>query len=101
MLRAGRVYLDLCKSDIHGNIPATLGTTRDLQRLGIDLVEGTRVAIYYDDVDSDGRDDYWLGEATAVFDSDSGRWTFKVDEATLRHESDEPPRDGEAVLDSD
>lgn len=87
-MRNGRIFIDLQKSDAHGNVPASVGTHRDMFLLRLQLVEGMRVGIYDYDVDDHGRDDCWTGEATAVYDHDADRWTFEVDEATLRHESD-------------
>jgi hypothetical protein len=65
----------------------TVGARHDLERLGIELVEGLPVTVYDHDLDANGDRDDLLADAVVARDTESGRWVAIVDRKTMRHAS--------------
>jgi hypothetical protein len=67
----------------------TVGARDDLDRLGLELVEGLVVTVYdHDhDLDDNGNRDDLLADAVVARDADSSRWVAIVDRTTMRHAS--------------
>ena len=84
-----RVWVDLMKADGNGRVwLTTIGTRRDLERLGIQLREGIPLKLWSDDVDDTGRPDNLIVDGIAHFSSEIGVWVALVDWQAVRHESE-------------
>lgn len=85
-----RVYVDLQKLDVERRaILTTLGTARDLERLGVELREGMVLSFYTDDADADGNADELWSEGTVHFDEGAQHWVAVIDWPNVRHASDD------------
>lgn len=83
-----RIYADFQKLDEDNRLILTCrGTLHDLQRLGLQLHEGLRLAFYTDDAGDKGRPDDLLIDGIVQFNVEeragSRRWTGR-DSATPR-----------------
>ena len=84
-----RIYVDFHKVDNQGRLVlTTLGTIKDLDRYGIELKEGMRLAFYSDDEDMEGHPDELRVDGTVLYDTDRGRWIAEIDWNEIRHASD-------------
>jgi hypothetical protein len=85
-----RIYVDLQATPRGGTASLdTVGSRRDIERLGITLQEGLPLRLWCDDADDDGRPDPILVEGVAHWWKERSVWTAVIDDATLRHASDE------------
>jgi hypothetical protein len=84
-----RIFADL--NDLLGSPQQvwldTVGAREDLDRLGLELVEGLLVTVYDHDLDDEGNRDDLLADAEVARDAESGRWVAIVDRDTMRHAS--------------
>jgi len=92
-----RIYADLSKIDINGNvILSCVGTRRDLENMNLVLAEGMQLTLYMDsDVDEFGSPDNLLVDGFVKFDKDNDRWLAQIDRDTYRHDSDERNNENE------
>ena len=88
-----KVYGDFHKLDEENRIIlTTVGTRQDLQRLGIQLVEGIRLTFYMDDADDQGNSDDIMVDGEAHFSDADKCWVAVVNWDDAYHSSDEPSR---------
>ena len=84
-----RVWVDLMKADGTGRVwLTTIGTRRDLDRLGIQLREGLPLKLWSDDIDAAGNTDNLLVEGVAHFYEERGVWVALIDWDRVRHQSE-------------
>jgi hypothetical protein len=84
-----RVYADFQKLDDEGRaILICHGTHEDLERLGIQLVEGLAVVLYDDDADDQGNPDDLENDAVVEWCPKLKCWTARFDAAGFRHASE-------------
>ena len=92
-----RIYADFQKLDEDNRLILTCrGTLHDLQRLGLQLHEGLRLAFYTDDAGDKGRPDDLLIDGIVQFNVEERCWVAAVDWTRLRHASQERTSDGAA-----
>jgi hypothetical protein len=84
-----RIYVDLDASARGGATLDRVGSREDIERLGVVLTEGLPLKLWYDDGDEHGRSDPILMEGVAHWWEENSSWTAVIDEATLRHTSNE------------
>jgi hypothetical protein len=84
-----RTYVDLDASARGGATLDRVGSREDIERLGVVLTEGLPLKLWYDDGDEHGRSDPILMEGVAHWWEEKSSWTAVIDEATLRHTSNE------------
>ncbi len=87
-----RVYADLNKwEEVNGEfrvILTTLGTHKDLQRLGITLEEGLVLDFQMDDEDANGSPDPLYFQGTIRFDEDARHWVAVIVREDIRSASE-------------
>jgi hypothetical protein len=89
MTNPSRIYVDLMKKDDQWRVQlTTVGTRRDLARLGIELEEGMLLHLYTDDANSVGVEDNLVFDGIARFDATANIWVAEIDWGALRHESE-------------
>ncbi len=87
-----RAYCDFHKAvDARTFLLTTIGSRRDLDRLGPALAVGVSLTLWMDDADAEGRRDDLLVDGVLDRLAD-GTWIARVDPATWRHDSDERGR---------
>ena len=85
-----RVYVDFLKTDDDGRLLLTCrGTLHDLAAQEVHLRDGLTLYVYSDDLDDHGNEDNLIAEGIVRFDAANDRWVLEVDEARIRHESDD------------
>jgi hypothetical protein len=75
------------------------GMRHDLERWGIELVDGMRLLLYTEDADSDGKLDDLVMVSTIRYDGDEDRWIAEVDWNALIHVSDLAPEEAQRYRD--
>lgn len=84
-----KIYADFHKLDDDNRIRlTTMGTRRDLERLGIELTEGLALTLYMDDADDDGNRDDIMLDGVAHFSDADKCWVAIVDWQTVYHASE-------------
>ena len=69
------------------------GTLQDLEREGIQLLEGLVLTFYTDDADDRGQPDEMRVEGVVRYDEDAKCWVAAVNWSALHHASDEESPD--------
>ncbi|WP_031497552.1 hypothetical protein [Bryobacter aggregatus] len=87
-----RIYLYPGLGEGEPHYLESVGTVRDIERTGLKLVEGKRVAFYDFDGTDKRDDDNLLFEGVIHFDMVRGKWYALIDWGSFRHESDEELR---------
>lgn len=87
----GRIYLYPGLGEGVRHYFASVGTSQDIERLSLELVEGLKVNFYDFDGTDKRADDKLLFEGTIHFDSSKSQWYALIDWNSFRHESDENP----------
>jgi hypothetical protein len=83
-----RIYADPQKTAGRGRLALTCrGTKNDLERYGLELVEGLTVAFWMDDADERGNLDPLHFEGVVHFDATAGYWVAEVREDSYRNAS--------------
>ncbi len=91
------VWVDFMRTDWERRVRLDLpGTRADLDRSGIDLVEGRQLVLYTEDADSSDAVDDLVAVGLARYDEEEGRWVAEIDWAEMRHVSELP--DSEAQV---
>lgn len=91
------IYGDFHKLDDESRIMlTTLGTSRDLAKLGIQLKDGMSVVIYMDDADDAGHPDDLMADAIIRYNKQEKCWVAEVDwdKVCNRSEREQPKRRG-------
>ncbi len=84
-----KIYADFHNLDDQNRIRlTTAGTLEDLQRLGIDLVEGMSLTFYMDDADDLGNPDDIMVDGTVHFSEAEKCWSASVYWSGVYHASD-------------
>src|ERR1051325_5632558 len=84
-----KIYADFHNLDDANQIRLnTVGTRRDLERLGIELKEGLALTLYMDDADDEGKSDVIMVDGVVRFSSEAKCWVTVVDWGTIYHASD-------------
>jgi hypothetical protein len=84
-----RIYADFQNLDDDNRLRLTCaGTRHDLERHGIELKEGLKLALYTDDADDQGHSDPLLADGVVHFNSTDQCWVAEIDWDALRHASD-------------
>jgi hypothetical protein len=85
-----RLYADFQNLDDENRIRLnTVGTLRDLSRLGIELAVGMEITLYTDDADESGQPDDLMVDATVQYSSNDNNWVAAADWSSLRHASED------------
>jgi hypothetical protein len=93
------IYVDLTKTDAHGNVPlTTLGTRRDLERHGIKLADGMQLYVYDIDENEGGERDDLFAFVNVHWDADLGHWSVQVPAGGVRRVSSGAMSMGERAL---
>jgi hypothetical protein len=88
-----KIYADFHKLDDENRIVlTTVGTRNDLQRLGLQLVEGMPLTFYMDDADDQGNSDDIMVDGVARFSVADKCWVAEVKWDDVYHASDEATR---------
>ena len=84
-----KIYGDFHKLDDDNRIRlTTVGTQRDLQRLGVQLEEGMALTLYMDDANDDGNSDDIMIDGTAHFSTADMCWVAAVNWENVYHASE-------------
>ncbi len=84
-----RIYADFHDLDDNNCLRLTKqGTQMDLERLGIELVDGLAATFYMDDADVAGNPDDIMVDGIVHFSEDEQCWVGKVDWDDVYHASD-------------
>jgi hypothetical protein len=84
-----RVYADFHNLDDENRIRLTsVGTQRDLRKLGIDLKDGLALTFYMDDADDQGNPDDIMVDGVVHGAGKKNAWVAVVDWETVYHASD-------------
>ena len=84
-----RIYADFHNLDDDNRIRlTTVGTLRDLQRLGVQLEEGMPLTLYMDDADDHGHSDDIMIDGTAHFSTADMCWVGAVNWENVYHASE-------------
>lgn len=96
MTITNRIWVDFMKADGTGRIwLTTIGTQRDLKRLGIQIQEGLPLKLWTDDLDEAGKEDNLIVDGVAHFYEEAGVWVALVDWNDVHHESESGACDAE------
>ncbi len=73
---------------------AGTSTRRDLERRGIELLEGMAFTLYSDHANDDGQSDELLAVGVVHYDEAKQCWVATIDWNAIRHASEEPAAGG-------
>ena len=70
------IFADFMNADTQGRVRLNcIGSTRDLSRLGVRLVDGLRIIVTDDELEADGE---------VVYSTDEHIWVAKIDWSAIR-----------------
>lgn len=73
------IFADFTNADPQGRVRLTcVGTTEDLARLGVRLVNGLHITVHDEELETDGE---------VLFSADERIWVAKIDWDAMRHVS--------------
>lgn len=85
-----RIYADFQNLDDSNRLKLNCaGTRKDLERSGIQLMEGMQLTFYTDDCDDEGNSDELRADGVVQFAEAEKCWVAKIDWNALRHVSEE------------
>jgi hypothetical protein len=85
-----RIYADFHNLDDENRVRLnSVGTSQDLNCLGLQLTDGLTLTLYSDDGDDFGKPDDILVDGVVRYSATENTWVVEADWTSLRHASDE------------